>query len=92
MMGAGAAAMLAQAAGAASGGTPAPAPGGYGWASIVGTVIGMLVVAVIAWRAVQRQERGDDALEAKLRADDERAARGRAAEAGASTPDDPRNT
>jgi hypothetical protein len=50
----------------------------------------MLVVAVIAWRAVQRQERGDDALEAKLRADDERAARGRAAEAGASTPDDPR--
>jgi len=53
------------------------APQGYGWVSIVGTVIGMLVVAVLAWRLVQRQERGDADLEAKLRADDERAARGR---------------
>jgi hypothetical protein len=37
----------------------------------------MLVVAYFAWRLVQRQERGDADLEAKLRADDERAARGR---------------
>jgi hypothetical protein len=37
----------------------------------------MLVVAFVAWRLVQRQERGDADLEAKLRADDERAARGR---------------
>lgn len=56
---------------------------GYGWVSIVGTVIGMLVVAVLAWRLVQRQEQGDQALEAKLKADDERAARGREEEAGA---------
>lgn len=59
------------------------APEGYGWVSIVGTVIGMLVVAALAWRLVQRQEQGDEALEAKLKADDERAARGREEEAGA---------
>jgi hypothetical protein len=41
----------------------------------------MLVVAFDAWRLVQRQERGDADLEAKLRADDERAARGRRDEA-----------
>lgn len=58
------------------------APQGYGWVSIVGTVIGMLVVAVLAWRLVQRQEEGDGALEAKLKADDERAARGREEDAG----------
>ena len=59
------------------------APEGYGWVSIVGTVIGMLVVAALAWRLVQRQEQGDEALEAKLKADDERAARGREEESGA---------
>jgi hypothetical protein len=59
------------------------APQGYGWVSIVGTVIGMLVVAAVAWRLVQRQEQGDAAFEEKLKADDDRAARGRAEESGA---------
>lgn len=59
------------------------APEGYGWVSIAGTVVGMLIVAALAWRLVQRQEQGDEALEAKLKADDERAARGREEEAGA---------
>lgn len=39
-------------------------------------IVGMLAVAFLAWKAVQRQERGDAELESKLRADDERAARG----------------
>ena len=55
----------------------AAVPQGYGWPAIVGTCIGMVVVAFVAWKAVQRQEKGDAALEAKLKADDERAARGR---------------
>jgi hypothetical protein len=46
-------------------------------------VIGMLVVAAVAWRLVQRQEQGDAAFEEKLKADDDRAARGRAEESGA---------
>ena len=68
----------AQQATAAAQPAGAAAPQGYGWPAIVGTCIGMVVVAFVAWKAVQRQERGDAALEAKLKADDERAARGRA--------------
>lgn len=48
------------------------------WLTITITVIGMLLVAVVAWKTVQRSERGDAELEAKLKADDERAAEGRA--------------
>lgn len=44
---------------------------------MLAAIVGMAVVGVLAWRAVQRQERGDAALEAKLKADDERAAEGR---------------
>ena len=40
-------------------------------------IMGMIAVAFFAWKAVQRQESGDSALEAKLKADDERAAKGR---------------
>jgi hypothetical protein len=40
----------------------------------------MPIVAFLAWRLVQRQERGDATLEAKLKADDERAERGRRGE------------
>jgi hypothetical protein len=58
-------------------GAEAPPPSPYGPGAIAFTIVGMLVVAFIAWRLVQRQERGDGDLEAKLRADDERAARGR---------------
>ena len=40
--------------------------------------IGVMVgIAHLAWRAVQRQESGDEVLEKKLREDDERARRGR---------------
>jgi hypothetical protein len=46
------------------------------------TILGMLATAFAAWRLVQRQERGDADLEARLRADDERAARGRREELG----------
>jgi hypothetical protein len=48
------------------------------WLTITVTVVGMLLVAVVAWKTVQRSERGDADLEAKLTADDERAAEGRA--------------
>lgn len=58
-------------------GAEAPPASPYGPVSITLTIVGMLVVAFVAWRLVQRQERGDADLEAKLRADDERAARGR---------------
>jgi len=44
---------------------------------MLAAIAGMAVIGVLAWRAVQRQERGDAALEAKLKADDERAAEGR---------------
>ena len=62
-------------------GAEAPTPSPYGPGAIAFTIAGMLVVAYVAWRLVQRQERGDADLEAKLRADDERAARGREEEA-----------
>jgi len=45
-------------------------------------IMGMIAVAFFAWKAVQRQESGDSALEAKLKADDERAAKGRREEFG----------
>jgi type II secretory pathway pseudopilin PulG len=46
------------------------------------TILGMLATALAAWKLVQRQERGDAELEARLKADDERAARGRREELG----------
>jgi hypothetical protein len=58
-------------------GAEGPPESPYGPGAIAFTIVGMLVVAYLAWRLVQRQERGDADLEAKLRADDERAARGR---------------
>ena len=45
-------------------------------------IMGMIAVAFFAWKAVQRQESGDSALEAKLKADDVRAAKGRREEFG----------
>ena len=51
-------------------------------------IMGMIAVAFFAWKAVQRQESGDSALEAKLKADDERAAKGRREEFGV-PPDQP---
>ena len=44
-------------------------------------IAGMVAIAVVAWRAVQKQERDDPAFEAKLKADDERAAAGLQADA-----------
>ena len=51
-------------------------------------IMGMIAVAFFAWKAVQRQESGDSALDAKLKADDERAAKGRREEFG-DPPDQP---
>jgi hypothetical protein len=51
-----------------------------GWPLLVFAVVTMPIVAFLAWRLVQRQERGDATLEAKLKADDERAERGRRGE------------
>ena len=43
----------------------------------VAAIIGMTVVAYIAWKVVNRQERNDPEFQRKLDADDERAAKGR---------------
>lgn len=51
-----------------------------GIVTLVLAIVGMVAVAIAAWRAVQKQERDDPEFEAKLRADDERAAAGRAGE------------
>lgn len=51
-----------------------------GWPLMAFAVVTMLLVAALAWKLVQRQERGDAELEAKLKADDERAERGRRGE------------
>ena len=64
---------------------PAPGQGGSFVADAVTMAVaiaGMIAVAFFAWRLVQRQERGDAELEAKLKADDERAERGRREEFG----------
>ena len=45
--------------------------------------ISMLVIGYLAWTTIQKQEANDDAFEAKLKADDERARAGREAEAEA---------
>jgi hypothetical protein len=55
---------------------------------LVATIAGMLGVAYLAWRLVQRQERGDARLEELLKADDERAERGRRADFGTPAPAD----
>ena len=51
-------------------------------ATMVAALVGMLAIAYVAWKAVQRQEKGDAELAAKLKADDERAAAGLRAEMG----------
>jgi hypothetical protein len=51
-----------------------------GIVTLVLAIVGMVAVAIVAWRVVQKQERDDPEFEAKLRADDERAAAGRAGE------------
>lgn len=48
-----------------------------GWPLLVFAIVTMPVVAIVAWKLVQRQERGDSQFEARLKADDERAERGR---------------
>ena len=50
--------------------------------TMVAALVGMLAIAYVAWKAVQRQEKGDAELAAKLKADDERAAAGLRAEMG----------
>lgn len=45
--------------------------------------ISMLVIGYLAWTTIQKQEANDDAFEAKLKADDDRARAGREAEAEA---------
>lgn len=51
-------------------------------ATMAAALVGMLAIAYVAWKAVQRQERGDAELAAKLKADDERAAAGLREEMG----------
>ena len=50
--------------------------------------VAMIVIGFVAWRLVQRQEANDPEFEEKLRADDERAARGRGEMIGRPTDDD----
>jgi hypothetical protein len=49
--------------------------------------LSMVAVAWLAWKLVQRQERGDDELESLLKQDDDRAERGLRRAAG--LPDEP---
>ncbi len=44
--------------------------------SLLMMTLSMLAVAWLAWKLVQRQERGDDQLESLLKKDDDRAERG----------------
>ena len=46
--------------------------------------LSMVAVAWLAWKLVQRQERGDEALESLLKQDDDRAERGLRRAAGLS--------
>ena len=66
-------AMLAEEAAAAAQGSAKQG----GWPLLVFAIVTMPIVAILAWKLVQRQERGDSELEARLKADDERAERGR---------------
>jgi hypothetical protein len=50
--------------------------------SMVVIVISMVGVGILVWKKVGTQEHGDDAFEAMLRADDERAEAGRRRRAG----------
>lgn len=43
----------------------------------IAAIVGMAAVAWVAWKLVNRQERGDAAFQRKLDEDDERAAKGR---------------
>ena len=45
------------------------------------TVIAMIVIGWVVWVTVQRRERSDESFQRKLEEDDERARRGREAEA-----------
>ncbi|MBM4051251.1 MAG: hypothetical protein FJ270_00685 [Planctomycetes bacterium] len=56
------------------------------WSLLLMT-LSMLAVAWLAWKLVQRQERGDDQLESLLKKDDDRAERGLRRAAG--LPDKP---
>ena len=57
-------------------GAPAILASAGEWVLSVVTVAGMLAVAYVAWKVVNRSEAGDAAFQAKLKADDERAKRG----------------
>ena len=62
---------------------------GYGAVTMIGAVVGMAAIAYVAWKAVNRQEQGDEEFQAKLKADDERAKRGLREESGL-PPESPR--
>lgn len=59
------------------------------WSLLLMT-LSMLAVAWLAWKLVQKQERGDDQLESLLKQDDDRAERGLRRAAGLSD-DSPTN-
>ena len=61
---------------------------GYGAVTMIAAVIGMAAIAYVAWKAVNRQEQGDEEFQAKLKADDERAQQGLREESG--LPPEPR--